>query len=206
MDVESRDLPEFLLGERDKTILYGIGRERLTGFSFDGLKRMLGVHPETLSRSLDRLEDEGLIEKAEDGYRVTGRAEKLFGVRPLGMTGPPVPLVQTLLPYDVSIGHIVLNLKGKWFGDLRWVGYSENGEGTVLKWITEDGAIQVDAKLSGGELSIEAKLREENDVNEAVKASHVLLSHIARLYTRKPRARHVAFFTALNPYETFAYS
>src|SRR5438477_312754 len=51
---------EIDLTPRDSNILHAIQDEGLTVFAFDGLKRLLGVHQEMLSRVLDRLEDEGL--------------------------------------------------------------------------------------------------------------------------------------------------
>ncbi len=58
------------LTARDSSILHAIQDEGLTVFAFDGLKRLLGVHQEMLSRVLDRLEDEGLLEKVSEGYRL----------------------------------------------------------------------------------------------------------------------------------------
>ena len=40
---------------------------------------------------------------------------------------------------------------------LRWLGISENNQGVTLKWITEDGAIQIAANIQGTALNIEAK-------------------------------------------------
>jgi DNA-binding MarR family transcriptional regulator len=56
-----------VIPERDLSVLRLIGDEELTGFTFDGLKRRLGAHSETLSRTLDRLESEGIVEKGEQG-------------------------------------------------------------------------------------------------------------------------------------------
>src|SRR2546428_11667598 len=64
---------EIDLTPRDSNILHAIQDEGLTVFAFDGLKRLLGVHQEMLSRVLDRLEDEGLLEKVSEGHRLTNR-------------------------------------------------------------------------------------------------------------------------------------
>src|SRR5207245_4197153 len=66
------------LTPRDSNILHAIQDEGLTVFAFDGLKRLLGVHQEMLSRVLDRLEDEGLLEKVSEGYRVMVRGSELI--------------------------------------------------------------------------------------------------------------------------------
>src|SRR3989304_3976574 len=151
---------------RDSSILRSIQGEGLTVFAFDGLRRLLGLHQETLSRVLDRLQDDGFVEKVADGYRLTPEAGELVPRRlSSGLTH--VPIIQALLPEDVDVGGIVAGLKGRWFGKLHWVGYSQNEEGTVLKWITEDDGVQVDAKFIDDFLTIEARAGEGQDVSPA---------------------------------------
>src|SRR2546427_1238225 len=111
------------LTPRDSNILHAIQDEGLTVFAFDGLKRLLGVHQEMLSRVLDRLEDEGLLEKVSEGYRLTTRGNQPIA-RPLNSIQPRIPIVQSLLPHDVDVQRIIAGLKGRWFGSLRWLGYS----------------------------------------------------------------------------------
>ena len=69
--------PDYALGERDTDVLSVINSEDLTVFTFDGLKRRLGLHPETLSRILARLEQEGLLTKEAHGYKVSPRITKI---------------------------------------------------------------------------------------------------------------------------------
>jgi len=192
---------EIDLTPRDSNILHAIQDEGLTVFAFDGLKRLLGVHQEMLSRVLDRLEDEGLLEKVSEGYRLTDRGSHQIA-HPLSTTQPRIPIVQSLLPHDVDVQRIIAGLKGRWFGSLRWLGYSRTEEGLVLKWITEEDRIQIDAKFSENYLSIDAKVSEEKDVSQAVKASHQLMGHISQLYGGPKRGRNlltpVAFFPDLS--------
>jgi hypothetical protein len=175
---------EFTLSDRDAEVVNAIEEEGLTSFSFDGLRRMTGAHPETLSRILDRLEVAGIVVKSPEGYIMAGRSKETLAVHPLGMAGSRVPLLHTLLPYDIDVHSIISELKGKWFGTLRWIGYSLVDEGTTLKWVTEDGRVQIDARFSGGQLDIEAKVSAGSDVSEAVKASHQLMSHVSSHYSR----------------------
>src|SRR6059058_2135152 len=147
---------EIDLTPRDSSILHAIQEEGLTVFAFDGLKRLLGVHQEMLSRVLDRLEDEGLLEKVSEGYRLTERGNHQVA-HPLSSTQPRIPIVQSLLPHDVDVQRIIAGLKGRWFGSLRWLGYSQNQDGLVLKWITEEDGIQIDQKLTKNYLSINAR-------------------------------------------------
>ncbi len=194
---------EIDLTPRDSNILHAIQDEGLTVFAFDGLKRLLGVHQEMLSRVLDRLEDEGLLEKVSEGYRLTERGSHQVA-RPLSSTQPRIPIAQSLLPHDVDVQRIIAGLKGRWFGSLRWLGYSQNEDGLVLKWITEEDSIQIDAKFSENYLSIDAKVGEEKDVSQAVKASHQLMGHISRLYGGPRRGRNLLTPVSFFPDMSFA--
>ncbi len=188
---------ECSLSERDADILALIETEDLAVFTFDGLKRRTGLHSETLSRILGRLEEEGIIKKEHEGYRVTPKITEVKLQQP--RTEPPTtPLIQTFLPSDLMTEQLILQLKGKWFGMLRWLGISENSQGVTLKWITEDGGIQVAANIQGTALNIEAKFLTNNNLNLALKASYQLMSLIGKVcissQTASAMTRKVGYF------------
>lgn len=193
------DLEDSNLTPRDTGVVQAIMEEALSVFTFDGLKRLLGLHQEKLSRIIDRLEEEGVLEKVPEGYRVTTKGNAMIP-RPLGSAQLPVPIVQSLLPRDIDIENIVSNLKGRWFGKLRWLGYSKNDDGVVLKWIAEEEGFQLDAKFADNYLSIDAKVGETGEASEAVKAAHLLLGHVSRSYNppkQKGRmASPIVFYSA----------
>jgi len=56
------------------------------------------------------------------------------------------------------------------FGVLRWLGISENNQGITLKWITEDGAIQIAANIQGTALNIEAKFLNQQQLEFSVES------------------------------------
>ena len=88
------------LSERDADVLALIETEGLATFTFDGLKRRTGLHSETLSRILCRLEEEGIGKKEQGGYRVNPKITELK----LQQTPSQVsatPLIQTFLPSDL---------------------------------------------------------------------------------------------------------
>lgn len=176
------------LTSRDTGVLQTVMEEGLTVFTFDGLKRLTGLHQEKLSRIIDRLEEEGLLEKIVEGYRITARGNEAIP-RPLGIAIQPIPIVQSLLPRDVDVQQIISGLKGRWFGGLRWLGYTQNDEGTVLKWIAEEDGVQIDARFTESYLSIDAKVAEGREVSLAVKAAHQLLGHVSGLYGTPTRRR-----------------
>ncbi len=182
------------IGPRDLEVVQFIAEEGLLGFTFEGLKRRLGTHPETLSRVLDRLEEQKVLEKTERGYHVTQYGREVAGVRQLSSSAARVTLLKTLLPHVENPREAVSHLRGRWFGPLRWLGYAEDEKGTNMKWITEDGGVQVDAIFSEGELTIEGRIREGKDLTDAIKASHQLVGYISKVYP-SPADHRVAYFS-----------
>jgi DNA-binding transcriptional ArsR family regulator len=193
LNVGCQNVP--VLSERDADVLSLIDEEALTVFTFDGLKRRLGLHPETLSRILSRLEQEGLIKKERDGYVVTPKITKLKLHETNHREEQHVPLLQTYLPSTLQVQQLINNVKGKWFGLLRWFGMAEDNHGVTLKWITEDGGIQINAIIHDNTLSIEGKFIRDNNLNRALSASYQLMSYIGTVLSSKYHiAGHVGFF------------
>ena len=195
LNVNWESLPsEYDFSGRDADVIALIETEDLTIFTFDGLKRRTGLHPETLSRILARLEQDGIVKKEHEGYRVSPKITKLK-LNQTRNEETVTPLIQTFLPSDLMTQHLILSLRGKWFGMLRWLGISENNRGVTLKWITEDGGIQIAANIQGTALNIEAKFLTNNDLNLALKASYQLMSNIGKLCQGShAMARNVSYF------------
>ena len=185
------DPDESNLTSRDTAVIEAVIEEGLSVFTFDGLKRLLGLHQEKLSRIIDRLEEEGVFERVPEGYSITKKGNALVA-RPLSSTQPTIPIVQSLLPRDVDLQEIIAGLKGRWFGSLRWLGYVNNDEGVILKWIAEEQGFQLDAKFTENYLSIDAKIGEGREASHAVKAAHQLLGHISRSYAPPKRRPQIA--------------
>ena len=178
------------MSPRDAEVVRTIEEEGLSIFTFDGLRRITGAHPETLSRSLERLEDGGLVVKSPEGYSVTDKARESFAARPAYSGGKKIPILHTFLPYEASTGTIISALKGRWFDTIRWVGTAETEEGFVMKWVTEDGTATIDARFSAGQLDVDAKVAKEADLPKAIRAAHQLIGRISRLYASpRPGAR-----------------
>ena len=154
LNVDYHSFPAPPLGDRDSDILAFLSQEEFTFFTFEGLKRRLGLHPETLSRILYRLEQEGVIRKTAEGYTVTREIARRLKLHEGSLGESRMILLQTFLPSDMPVQQLVSSLRGRWFGLLRWLGMAENNEGITLKWITEDGDIQIDAKITESQLVI----------------------------------------------------
>lgn len=195
LNVNWQNLPsEYYLSGRDADVLALIEKEDLAVFTFDGLKRRSGLHPETLSRVLARLEEEGIVKKELEGYSVTPKITELKLRQSKKNEDPTTPLIQTYLPSDLMTQQLILALKGKWFGLLRWLGITENSQGVTLKWVTEDGGIQIAANIHGTALNIEAKFLTNNNLNLALKASYQLMANIGKICQGSHVARNVASF------------
>jgi Mn-dependent DtxR family transcriptional regulator len=76
MEEDCTDISDFK--ERDINVLHIIDEDDLTSFAFEGLKRRLKIHPETLSRILYRLADQDILKKGDNGYTLTSKAKKLL--------------------------------------------------------------------------------------------------------------------------------
>lgn len=179
------------LSDRDAEVVQTIEQEGLSAFTFDGLRRITGAHPETLSRTLERLEEHGMIMRTTDGYSMTEKAKETAVLRPVYSIGKRVPLLHTYLPLGVSARALVNALRGRWFDRMRWVGLAESEEGLVLKWVSDDGGVIINAKFSEGQLDIEARVKKDADLAGAVRAAHQLMGRISRMYaSSRPGTRH----------------
>jgi hypothetical protein len=180
------------ISPRDEMVVRAIEEEGLDVFTFDGLRRMIGAHPETLSRSLERLEDGGILVKSPEGYSVTDKAKGHLPLKQAGEGTSRVPILHTFLPHAASAATIITALKGRWFDTIRWVGMAEDEEGVVLKWVTEDGSALIDARIAAGQLDIDAKIARDTDFPKAVRAAHQLMGRISRLYSSSRPGSRVA--------------
>ncbi|MCW4005433.1 MAG: hypothetical protein NWF04_02365 [Candidatus Bathyarchaeota archaeon] len=197
LDVAFSGVSEWSLSERDVDVLAFLGEEEFEFFTFEGLKRRLGLHPETLSRILSRLEQEGIVKKSSRGYQVTKELTKNLKA-PVDSSRGSAVLLQTFLPSDMPVEQLISNLQGRWFGLLRWLGLAQSSEDVTLKWVTDEGDVQVDAKVTLNTLSIEAKFLRGYNQDLALRATYQLMNHIGKLCSRShapaPMAQHVGYF------------
>jgi DNA-binding Lrp family transcriptional regulator len=170
----SPDASSAAVGRLDERILSAL--QELPGrIAFNGLRRALGAHPESLARALRRLEREGLVERSEDGYR----ALRFDGSPGRGASTDLRPIARIDLPPGTEPELVLARLVGHWFGDLRWVGVVERPSGRLLVWARRDGTSQVLAGIAKGVLRVYVPEHDGRsvDLGEAEDAAYELLAH-----------------------------
>jgi hypothetical protein len=172
-----------------RRVLDVLAKEHLAEFSFDGMRRKTGMHQEMLSRTLERLHEHSLVVRTSRGYSVSNEFA-VTEIETMNQHSPEqelIPLAQTLLPRDIDIDDVIHALQRKWFSNLRWLGHSIIGEKAILKWLTEDNQVQIEATFSDGSVQIQAR-SESSQLNRTIIAANHLLAFIVRIYEKQPRA------------------
>jgi len=177
--VES-ELPD--LRDNDRIVLEFLGGQANSSLGFQGIRRRLGIHHEKLSRALQRLRQDDLVEKTDLGYRISSRAVSLLSPTALRPVAQRRPLLRTFLPPDANLRELAQTMRGSWFGPLHWYGLAETPEEIVLSWVSDDGAFQVDARVRTGALSIEGSVEDPSVWSRALMAAHELFRHLSETY------------------------
>jgi hypothetical protein len=177
--------------------------ERPGHVAFNGLRRALDAHPESLVRSLRRLERHGVVRHEPSGYALVDRPD---------LPAPPVPRRQrpfaevTLAP-GVSRTELFGRLAGRWFGRLRWVGLYEPADGPWLIWSVEGTrGDQVRLGIRRGRMSLVLDRAPGTPDPRVEEAARNLLRHaVDALAPSQPvEGAYVAFRGAPGPILRFA--
>lgn len=170
------------LSDHDREILGLLGAENDIQVTFQGLRRSLDIHQESLSRALRRLRQEGLITETEQGYRLSHQGWDIARAvaRPFDL--PEIPVLRTVLPGEIEGRHAAEVLRHRWFGPLRWYGHASDERGVTLSWTTEDGGIRLDARFEGVLLAVDSRLSDPSRLPEAIVAAHRLLYEVNQAY------------------------
>ena len=172
------------LRAHDRDVLKFLSQDPSSQVAFQGLRRRLGMHPEQLSRALHRLADDGLVERTEHGYRATAKALTVLSPDTLTHTPEGLTVLETYLPADVVVRSLVDALQGRWFGPLRWFGFSEDEGELRLWWSTEDNGIQLEVRMHEGQLRIVAHIASRDRLDEAARHAYLLFEHLSREISR----------------------
>lgn len=161
--------------------------ERSGHLAFNGLRRSLDVHPESLTRSLRRLERLGSIGRDEHGYFLIDRPPAEL---PRGPATHLVSVASVRLPPTTGPEAIMGLLAGRWFGPLRWVG-SYEGRGTPsLVWSVLGVEGHLVIRVRNGLLTVHAELPEGVPLPSALAAAadELLWNALSRLRSLAPES------------------
>jgi DNA-binding MarR family transcriptional regulator len=165
----------------DLIVLDAIGNEEGQNVSFQGIKRKLGFHQETLSRSLHRLERDGYVERLEHAYRASPKGLETLLQGRVAAKEPEnygVPVIRALLPQDANIRELIDSLSYRWFGNLRWVSSTETENSATLTWITSDSGVKISAKIKEDSISIETLPPQALSSPEIVRSAYDLFDQV----------------------------
>jgi len=168
------------LDEREREVLAFLSTEQNGYFSFQGLRRRLGFHQEALARTLKRLEEVQAIERSPQGYKLRGKSTSFsFSVKT--NQALPRPIIDAYLPAQIDVTVLFQRLKGRWFSNFRWLGYSHDGDKLAMSWISEDGHLQLQARIGGGKIIIAIDSLTSADESDQVAAAYQLFDHVSKV-------------------------
>ena len=145
-------------------------------YTFQGLKRRLGLHQEKLTRILRRLEDDNLVARTEEGYRTLKQPRK----EPHHLI-EGAPIIHGQLPPGIDSRVLLERIKGRWFKNFRWMGYANSVDELSLYWITEDNKFQVRIRLSPMEIMVWSQSTDHREVGSPVTPAYELFDRVSRL-------------------------
>ncbi len=175
------DPDEYELDSRQREVLTAMSQDSEATYSFQGLRRKLGLHQEMLSRTLDRLEEQELVQRTQDGYRLSSqhRYPASFGYNAVAQTFE-AQVVTAYLPSEIDFTVMLGKMRGRWFKEFRWLGYSQGPNGLSLNWITDDGRIHLRVRIHHRKLVISALYSDRSDHERAARSAFELFDFVGR--------------------------
>ena len=178
----------------DKKVLSVLNQDRDLNdsqYTFNGLVRKLGIHQQSLARSLHRLENAGLVQKTDYGYKLAKNLDSILvkksridlenlSKRISHQYTQFEQIIQLYIPSHVKVEDVVNKLLGKWFGTLRWIGIVEGDGGYVLQWASSD-KYYVNLKLVSRYAVVESDAQGTVLKSEATINAHRILEQITKL-------------------------
>jgi len=169
-------------------------------YTFNGLVRKLGIHQQSLSRALHRLEDAGLIQRTESGYKLSKNLRSILvkksridlenlAKKISKQQFQFVQILQMYIPTTVKVDEVVDKLVGKWFGNLRWIGLVEGDGGYVLQWANSDKFL-VNLKIVSRYATIESNATSEKDKAESMVSAHRIFEQITKVLKTESEKNH----------------
>ena len=155
--------------------------ENNSNYTFRGIMRKLGMHQESLSRSLQRLHELDLIEKSQLGYKLSEKGAFLAKEEP-ELKISHTPLLQTYVPSNVHVTDIISSMAGRWFKNLRWIGMVESQVDHVLRWTSEFGSFELNLHVAPNYITIDTNAENEKDKADAMISAYRIIQEVSKLY------------------------
>jgi predicted transcriptional regulator len=160
-------------------------------YTFNGLARKLGMHQQSLSRALHRLESVGLVQKTESGYKLSKNLSSVLikksridlenlSKRISKQHLQFVQVLQLYIPSTVQVEEVVGKLVGKWFASLRWIGLVEGDGGYVLQWANSD-KFQVNLKIVSRYAIVESNAIGDENKADVMVSAHRIFEQITKI-------------------------
>ncbi len=151
-----------------------------SNYSFKGIMRRLGIHQQSLTRALRRLEEMGLVKKSKVGYHLSKEGGAVATAKVEAKGRQYVQLLQSYIPVDIRPAEIVGALVGRWFKNLRWVGLIESATGFTLQWSSDDGSFQINLRMVSDYVIIETNASTEREKLQSMIGSYAIYEQIAK--------------------------
>lgn len=154
----ARDVQGRRLEPRQVRVLWELSRLGDATVAFSGVRRRLDLHPQALTRTLDRLVQADLVARTDDGYRLTDAGFRSVACC-AGEAGPrTAPLFAAVVPPHLDPDDVADRLAGRWFQGLHWYGRADGPGEVTLAWLTDPDARIVRLRMVGGTLTVEAEV------------------------------------------------
>jgi DNA-binding Lrp family transcriptional regulator len=153
--------------------------------AFNGLRRALQAHPESLQRALRRLEREGVVRRESVGYSLARAGSSPVPVAP----SPPSHEVAVVeLPPGTGVEEFLGRLAGRWVGSLRWVGLLDDPDDPRLVWAVPGTEGRIVAAVRDGRLRVWVESARSPPAPSLLDAAHDLVVFSVRAAGRGRRA------------------
>jgi predicted transcriptional regulator len=119
--------------------------------SFQGIKTKLNLHQQKVTKALKRLQDKQLILKTLNGYSLTRNGIKLVNRILLSpqtsLDGPSREYIGLEIKVPLNnknndLFKLVYLLKGRWFGNWRWIGMFQSPTSIKMEWQSLSGELE----------------------------------------------------------------
>jgi hypothetical protein len=164
-------------------------------YTFNGMVRELNMHQQSLSRSIKRLIDLGLVEQIKHyGIRLTKLGQRLSMATASGNNNNRYRKYTQLAYLEMhftkfDIDSITSKLSGKWFENLRWVGKIVDSGVSILKWKRDDNSFGINVTIMQGSLVIESDASLQKEIIEAARTIPKIIAMVTAVVLEQINSR-----------------